>query len=209
MRIRGSEVLIKFRSFENWRLSEDDVQVIELNRDEIAQVGKSTERQLTTDRQGHGVQAEGRVELEIELKDKDTSALEAALAEERSRPGWGGQHMQTKALDYPVQAADGVIRVTWRNQSSSVRPKIDDALARLGKIASVAEARQRDGDFTPSALRKLSEAEQNTKLAELAQRDKMAAISTARELYKCSLTEAMKKVEELSGVSPQAPSARS
>src|SRR5439155_18364594 len=31
MRLRGNEVLIKFRSYENWRMSEDDVQVIELH----------------------------------------------------------------------------------------------------------------------------------------------------------------------------------
>src|SRR4051794_25699017 len=35
MRIRGNDLLIKFRSYENWRLSDDDVQVIELNHDEI------------------------------------------------------------------------------------------------------------------------------------------------------------------------------
>jgi len=197
LRIRGSQVLIKFRSFENWKMSEDDVQVIELNRDEIAYVSKSTERQVTSDMSDHGVTAETRIELEIGLNDKDTGTLEAALAEERTRPGWGGEHMQAKALDYPVSAENGVIRITWKNQSTIVKPKIDQALARLGKIAKVAEAQKREGDFTVSALKKLSEPEQKAKLAELARRNSMAAITTARQVYGCSLAEAKEMIESL------------
>jgi hypothetical protein len=195
LRIRGSELLIKFRSFENWRMSEDDVQVIELNRDEIASVGKSTERQVTSNMERSGVQAQSRVELIVELKEKNTAELEEALAAERTRPGWGSDRSRTKALDYPVQADNGIIRVVWKSNSASIKPGIDVALARLGKVAPLAEAQVREGDFTTSALGKLSEEEQKQKLTELARRDRMAAMWTAQQLYKCSLAEAKERIE--------------
>jgi hypothetical protein len=44
LRIQGNDVLIKFRSFQNWRMSEDDPQVIVLHRDEIAFVHESLKK---------------------------------------------------------------------------------------------------------------------------------------------------------------------
>src|SRR5581483_3239715 len=47
MRIRDNRVLIKFRNYENWLLNEADMQIIELDRHEIAYVRRGTVEQQT------------------------------------------------------------------------------------------------------------------------------------------------------------------
>jgi hypothetical protein len=210
MRTRGNDVLIKFRSYENWRLSEDDVQVIQLQRSEITSVRKVARKQLT---QGtnpgpnshSAIEVDPRVDLEIELKSHDTSALEKALMQERTTPGWGGEHHRTKVLDYPVQAENGIIRIAWRNKSTLVRPKIKKALADLGRIVQVAETKKETADFTPATLQKLPPEDQRKKLKELAELDPLAATFTAKRLYECSMTEADWIVKELLAADAETP----
>jgi hypothetical protein len=78
-----------------------------------------------------------------------------------------------------------------------VRPGIKQALAAMSQLAPMREMVSGTEDFTPAALRKLPEAEQRQRLAELARRNKLAAIETARELFHCSTTKANEMVEEL------------
>jgi hypothetical protein len=197
VRLRPSEMLIKFRSYQNWRMSEDDVQVIELHRDEIESVRKTVQRQIsrTSDSDSGGVQANRRVSLEIILKNKDTRDLEKALAEERSRPGWGSDRSRTKALDYPVTADSGVITIGWRDNTNALRPNLNAALRELSRFAKVTEESYVTTDLTPSALKDLSEPEQRKKLRALATADRFSAIRTARELYGGSLSDATKRVD--------------
>jgi hypothetical protein len=197
MRIRGNEVLIKFRSYQNWRLPEDETQVIELERSEIASVRELGQRQVSREKGGGGVVVEKRIDLEIELRDKDTAVLEKALAAEIARPGWGSERTKTKTLDYPVSVEKAAIRIAWKNRSTNVRPGIQSALKQLGEIADVMNPSKQVDDFTPAALEKLGEEEQRAKLRELARRDSMAAVEAARKLYGCSLEEASKIVEGL------------
>jgi hypothetical protein len=196
LRLQGNDVLIKFRSFENWRMSEDDLQVIELHRDEIAVVRERRERQVNRD-SDHGTITCHRTYLELELKNRESSAIEKALAAERAAPGWGNDRHHAKVLAYPVAAENGVLRLTWRSESSSVRPGIKQALASMSQLAPIGETVKDTEDFTPAALRKLGEAEQRTRLVELARRNKLAAIETARELFHCSTAKANGMVEDL------------
>jgi hypothetical protein len=200
LRIQGNEVLIKFRSYQNWRMSEDDIQVIELKHDEIAFVRESRSRQVSRGSEG-GVQAATRIDLEIGLKGVDADALAKALTEERTRPGWGGAHSKTKVLDYPVQLEDNVLRIAWSSGSSRIRPGIKRAIEHLGRIAPVEGRQSGVEDFTPEALKMLPEEQQRSRLSELARRDQFAAIRAARELYNCSLSEAKEMVDELSAPS--------
>ncbi len=198
MRVCGDEVLIKYRSYQNWPLSDDDPQVIALQRDEIEFVRASATTQVTRET-GHGAQMTKLAYLEIGLKDSDTSALERALADEAARPGWGSKWQRTKYLDNPVQVIEkGVIRIAW-NGTAAVRPGIKVALQTLEQIANVAEKRKDVEDFTATALKKLGNEEQKRSLADLARQDPVKAIEATRQLYGCSAGEAMQIVEDLMG----------
>ena len=143
-----------------------------------------------------GVQVTTRADLEIGLKDSDTSDLEKALADEVARPGYGNERHRTKWLDNPVDVAEsGVIRITWKGGAATVRPGIKAALEALGRITTVEEKQKSVDDFTVSALKKLAKEEQLKKLRGLAVRDRLQAAETARQLYGCSLSEAMQIVE--------------
>jgi hypothetical protein len=197
VRIRGSRVLIKFRSYQNWKMpAENDVQVVELSPAEIEFVRERRERQVSEGMDQHGTEVARRVEMEIGVKGGDTSELEKALAEDRKRPGWGNEHHRSKSLDYPVAAGDGVIRVMWKNNSSRVTPGIKRALTELGAVAVVREIESGVEDYSVSALKRLSEEEQRKRLGDLARRDLMGATMTAKTLYGCSLGEARERVEK-------------
>jgi hypothetical protein len=196
MRVQGNDVLIKFRSFENWPLGDSDPQVINLHRTEIDFVREAARTQVTKGT-GGGTESNKRVDLEIALKDSDTSLLESALVEEATRPGWGNKRSRTKYLDNPVQVVEkGVIRITWRGGISAVRPGIKAALQELGRIVAVQDKRKEVDDFTVTALRKLGQEEQKKSLAELGAQNRIIAAETAKQLYGCSLGQAMRIVED-------------
>lgn len=196
LRIRGNEVLVKFRSFSNWKLGEADVQVIELQRGEIASVRKHVQR-IVTASGGNSVQAENNVQLDLALKGVDMPAIQKALDAEIAHPGWGGNYSRTKIREYPVQIVDGnVLRIAWKNRSSVICPGIDRALAELSRIAPLTEETKSAADFTASGLKNLSEAEQREQLINLALRDPIAAHTAVRRLHNCSLSEARQKIEE-------------
>jgi len=197
MRVQENVVMIKFRSYENWKMSDDDPQVIALRQDEIKFVRKAVKRQVGQSMDGKGVQATTRVDLEIGLKDSDTSELERSLTEEAARPGYGSARHRTKWLDNPVGVVGkNVIRIAWRGGTATVRPGIKAALNALGRIANVDEMRKSVEDLTATALKRLGTEEQKKKLGELAVRDRIQAAETAKQLYGCSLSEAMKIVED-------------
>ena len=199
VRIRGNEVLIKFRSYQNWKMSDDDVQVVELNQNEIAFV-REVKRVVSSEMLSGKSELESRTDLEIGLKDPDTSALQQAIRDDIARPGWGNDRHRAKNLDYPVSVPEpGVIRIAWSNKTTRTRPRIKRALQEFSRLAPVLEMQTGSEDFSPTALRKLSEGEVAKKLSELASRDQMTAIETIKQLYGCSLAEARQQVDELLG----------
>ena len=199
LRVRGYEVLIKYRSYQNWRLGDADPQVLVLDRGEIEFVRQAAQTQVTQvfrGEQSGGRQLDKQVYLEIGLKAPDTSDLEKALADEQARPGWGNARSRTKYLDNPVQVVEkGVIRIPWSSGTAGVRPGIASALDTLARIVEVGEARKGVEDFTVAALKKLGKEEQKQRLRELAGQNKIKAVETAKLLYSCSLSEAMQIVE--------------
>lgn len=197
LRIQEDGVLIKYRNFENWRMSDDDPQVIALKASEIKFVRKAVRRQISTSMDGKGVAAATRVDLEIGLKNSDTTELEKALNDEAARPGYGSTRHQAKWLDNLVDIADqSVIRIAWKAGTGTIRPSINRAIAALTQIASVEETQKTVQDFTAGGLKQLAAHEQKQKIKELAGRDRIQAIATARMLYDCSQAEAMQIVDD-------------
>ena len=190
MRVRADEVLLKYRHYMNWRMNDDDPQVIVLSASEIASV-RSNARWKETQRPNHHTEMSKSVYLEIILKDSDTTALQKSLDEEAARPGWKTWLGTTRCSDCSLQvAAKGAIRIAWGGNAATVRPGIRLAIEALARFARVEETRQGVDDFTSFELAKLGKDEQRKRLAELARTDHLSAVETARRLYGCSLSEA-------------------
>lgn len=187
MRIRGDRVLIKFRNFENWQLSEADRQIIELDRQEIAYVRRGTIEQQVGLSGGKG-NTQTLKTLEMSLQNVDLATIDAALQEECSKRVPQG----TTTLFFPVELENDLLRIKW---DGGITPGLKRALAELGKLVPVKEEARTVKNFTPAALKKLSDEEQRKRIKELAVRDPMAAIRVARELYGCTLAEAKQIVE--------------
>jgi hypothetical protein len=146
---------------------------------------------------GKGVEATTRVDLEVGLQNSDTTELEKALNDEAARPGYGSTRHQTKWLDNLVDVADqGVIRIAWKAGTGTIRPSINRAIAALTQLATVEEAQKTVQDFTAGGLKQLAADEQKQKIKELAGRDRIQAIATARMLYDCSQAKAMQIVDD-------------
>ena len=137
--------------------------------------------------------------LELGLKglnDAELSSIAAALAAEVAAPGAGSDRSRSKTLDYPVQLIEDpggpLLRIAWRTNPTHIKR----ALEALSRITTVADAATSEADYSASALKNLAEPEQRRRLIELARRDSFAATAATRELYKCSLGEARKMLDD-------------
>jgi hypothetical protein len=189
MRIRDNRVLIKFRNFQNWELSDADLQIIELDRQEIVYVRRVVRKIECTSMGGSDTGTRTQNQLEMSLQNVQVAMIDAALQAERSKRV--AQGSCTTVLNYPVELEDNLLRIDW----SSISPGLKHALAELGKWVPVKEEAKTVNNFAPTALKTLSEDEQRKRIKELAAKDRIAAIRTARELYGCSLAEAKQIVE--------------
>jgi len=187
MRIRGDRVMIKFRNFENWQLSEADMQIIELDRQEIAFVRRGTIEEQTGLSGGKG-NTQTLKTLELSLQNVDLAAIDAALQAEYSKRVPQG----TTTLFYPVALENDLLRIKW---DGGITPGLKRALAEMGKLVPMKEEAKTVKNFTPTALKNLSADEQRKRIKELAATNPIAAIKMARELYGCSLAEAKQIVE--------------
>jgi hypothetical protein len=192
LRIRGNEILIKFRSYKNWRMDENDPQVIQLQRSEIAfvRIFKNT-RFSTSGDMDRATRIDRQVDLEIGLKNVEVSLLQQAIADER-----GNDHHRTKFLDYPVEVTADSIRINWRGASAVIRPGIKHVMNELGRLTQTEQTQSTIEDFTPRALKNLDEAQQRRRLVELSVRDPISATHAVKALHRCSLSEASRLIEE-------------
>jgi hypothetical protein len=134
---------------------------------------------------------------ELELSG-DTTALAAALECERSaRPSAAKHWYGTSATlyrDYPVTIPEPHrVRIRW-----NVVPGVHRFLQLLQPSMAIAEPVSLSEDFT--RWRALSPEDQQRRLRELVIRGQnVTAIYAARKLYGCSLTEAKRMIDSLSG----------
>jgi hypothetical protein len=194
LRIRENEVLIKFRSFANWRLPEEEPQIFSLDRSDIAFARSANSLRLTMYRESSYSQVKQKKQyLDIGLKIGNSSAVKQALETERQHPGWGNRVLTTRVDDEAVQWVEpNVLRLDFE----AIAPNLNEALRRLGQLTEVVATAQPDEDYSIKTLRKLDLAEQRRRLATLARSDRLAAFSTIQSLYQCSGSEATRMIEE-------------
>jgi hypothetical protein len=195
LRGNGSGVIIKYRSFRNWRFPPEDLQAVGFEYSQIAWVRTAKERVTSPDpATTRGKLSRVFIYLDFCLRDGDTSALEAHLqAEQRARPK--GKMIATVVVDYPVAVLPGgIVRVRWNGTNPSARKAIEY----LGRQVKLADAASTQDDLTDH--RNLSPADADAKILKLARSgDKTGAVTLAREIHGSTLGEAVALVDKLLG----------
>jgi hypothetical protein len=193
LRCDSGGVLIKYRSFYNWRFPADDIQVVGLDYSEIAWARTVKEKRLTPNMDGKGgAQIQYLTYLDFCLTNADTSALEANLQRERNLSPDG----IVTTRDYPVSVSSGgIIELRW---TGGISPSVVKAIQYLGQHVQIAAADNRKVDLVHR--QNLSpEEERNKIIALLNSGDEMGAVKLAQQIYGYSLTEAQDFVDKLQG----------
>ena len=194
LRCNGSGVIIKFRSYQNWRLPSDTVQAVGFDYSEIAWVRNARGQRISpTPGRSAGAVTSNMTYVDLGLVNADTSSLEARLSAERCLQPDG----VVVSMDYPVQVLPGgIVELRWSGGMGGIHPPASKAIETLSRHVKTAGADSREVDLTHDG--KLSPEEERAKIAELAKRgDKMGAVKLTRQIHGYSLGEAHEFVEKL------------
>jgi hypothetical protein len=190
LRCSSTGVIIKYRSYLNWRLPADDIQAVGFSYSEIAWVRK-TKLRREAPRMSRGSSTEYLTFLDFCLINLDTSKLQKHLEAERNRK------CNTLYLSYPVEVlAGGIVRVQWKGLVDYLLPGQGRAIKWLSQYVKIAATDSSKTDLTRNT--KASRTEEDDKIYQLVRNgDKIGAVELTRQIYGCSVTEAVQFVEKL------------
>ena len=134
LRCHGSGVIIKYRSFQNWRFPAENIQAVGYDYSEIAWARVVKERRVSPGL-GRNTQSQVLIFLDLCLANTGTGALEARLqAEQKAEPEG---RLKTIARDYPVEVLPGgIVRLRWKRDQPVVpqgHPISQPACERCGR----------------------------------------------------------------------------
>ena len=198
MRCDSSGVIIKYRSFMNWRIPAEDVQAVGFDYSEIAEVRMSKEQRTVP-----GLSYNQRkwiqhlTYLDFYLRNGDTSTLEAHLqAEQKAEPPG---NFKTIYRDYPVEVSPGgIVRLRWSKSAGyKISPSPKKAIEYLNRyVNTTADGNSTKVDLTYQS--NLTPEEGDAKILKLANSgDKMGAVKLTRQIYGSTLSEAVAFVDKL------------
>jgi hypothetical protein len=192
-RFNDEGIIVKYRSYMNWRLPGDGVQAVGFEWREIAWAGLVKERRTAPSSGSRGgTEIRWLTYVDIGLANPDTGDLESHLQEEMNLRPDGIM----VSLDYPVQTLPGgIVEISW---SDGISPSAHKAAALLGRYVKIAEPDHRKVDLTHD--RRASGDEERTKIILLARSgDEMGAVKLARQAFGYNLTQAHEYVEKVRG----------
>jgi hypothetical protein len=180
VRVHSTGLFIKFRSCLNRHFDPSDQIVAFVPYTEIAYVRAHRIRRDVPGTRG-GVEMHYLRFAEFKLKDAPLlDRLSEAIAQERGRKApMSGRFIRhrAKALDYPVQIADGRLRIEWR-----VWPRLGQFIKDISRDVAVQEPLKTREDFIQ--LKAASRQQQEDALLRLAaEGNNMAAIRVIKGLY--------------------------
>ena len=195
VRTHAQEISIKFRSYLNHHLDEKDPVVAFLRYSEIEY---ARDRRIRQDVPGS---TQGRTETRFlrfaEFKLRDDKALERlgehVTAERARQAPLSGKWVKRRSKngDYPVQIADGFLRIQWW-----VWPRLPQFMKDLSSRIEVRETLKSKEDFTH--LKTATSGEREEALLKLAAAgDNFGAMRIIKELYGYDTTRAKQFLEEL------------
>lgn len=196
LRCNNRGVIIKYRSFENWRCPAEDVQAVGFDYSEVAWIRTVSEwRTAPGLGGGQTKQIQHLTYLDFCLVNKDTAALEAYLqAEQKAEPPG---RFKTICRDYRVEVLpDGIVRLRWRSDGYRTRPSTQTAVEYLSRHVKTNPAESTKVDLTRQSI--LSPEDGDANILKLARSgDTAGAVKLTRELYGFTLSEAVAFVEKL------------
>jgi hypothetical protein len=202
LRVAGDRIQIKFRTYMNDHFPAEEIQIVELQRSEVAWL-RDVRAGFVVDAPRGPHQRIGRTEitrqyLEIGLANADLGDLDHLLRAERTHPSVGKGGWKSKYNFNPVQTAGSrAVRVCWRDPNSQITPKLGIALDFFSRWAEVRTAHCESVNCTAGMLKDLPTEEQDAVMRQTAPVDSMAVEQTMCALRGCSLTEATRLVEAL------------
>ena len=196
LRCNASGIWLKYRSYLNWRLPQEDTQVVAFDYSEVAWMRSVKERRTVPLLGGRNrSQIQVLHFLEFGLVDPDTSALDARLqAELQVKP----ENIMI-TLTYPVEVVSpGIVRVQWNGMSLW----LSRAPAGAGRHVRVVGPDAVKSDL--SYRKDLAPGDADARIAALVKSgDKIGAVKLTRQVYGASLDEAMVYVENaVAGLRP-------
>jgi hypothetical protein len=198
VRVTDHGLYIKFRSYLNCHFPAEDHTVVFVPFAEIRSAKRVDETRHSPDRDDHNRPTQTMRKLrwlELELTG-DSRQLAIALNSENetalAKTRVGAEKPSTRYRHFPVLlTAPDRLRIEW-----TVIPKMQTMLDALTRHTMVRPAEAQTKDFND--LEKLSRAEQEARLLELAEAgDKLGAIALARRLYGYDLAAAKEFIEGL------------
>jgi hypothetical protein len=200
LRAATEGLYVKFRSFLNHRLPEADAIVVLIPKNAVTWVRSHRSRSWRVSDKDVETERIDRFLLEIKLAGVDLAPLREALEAERNRWVPGKRAGRSRFGHAPVRVVDDdIVQIEWRSNTSRTTPALGVALERLAASYPVAPAVETEIGRPSQGLGPEHEAQ----LREHVERgERIEAMTLARRLYGISLTEAKKKIDELSGRDP-------
>jgi len=194
------KILIKFRSFLNTNLPEDDPQVISLSLTEI-EAARITKLRLRYPGSQNKTTTEFRKYLDLFVNSDNLQQLKERLKYERTTKVTTQTKIgkrSSKIHHYPVSIVDNkIIRILWKSPSSHVKPGIDKAANLLERLrVTIKPTQSQVNNYTKGAVQEGAKAEE--KILELAEQGKtIAATRLAQRVYNYDMAQAKKFVDSL------------
>ena len=191
-----SNVYVKFRSYLNAELPENDKQVVSFSCSEIKSVN-ITKQRIISYGSGNSTSTSFHTFLDINFHSADLSRLKEQIKQERQKR-ITKKHSSYKTNHYPVAVVDeDTVRIEWRSPTDIVVPGIKKVLAAFEQYnITIAPKIKEVIDTTGSDRKDKAKAEDN--IIHLAERGNIiAATKLARKTYKMSLADAREFVEGL------------
>ncbi len=190
VRVSSDRVLVKFRSVYNFHFQNRDLQAFSLSVRDISSVRVVRHKFTPTN-----LDREVRITnfLELKIAQENLTELEKLLAQERVTQDPRRGNYRYRSLHYPVEVLlPDLVRLDW----TGIRPGIKEAVAVFSKYCSVAAETR--SEFNTAQFGRLSRAEQEQRILELAQRgDQILAAELARQMLGGTLGQAKQWVDEL------------
>lgn len=201
MRYDGARLFIKYRSYLNDHLPEEDPVVAEIGISEIKWIRAFREKRLIPGSKGRNRTVQSWTYLDIRLNHEDTEKLRENLQQERQRWPETTGVSKSRRGHYPVRLVEkDLIRIDWKSHQTSITPNVKKSLEILGeKIEIQGQMEDRKvSDFT--ALEGLDEEQQKQMIRELVEGGhRISAVKVVQKLYGSSTTEADEYIRALLG----------
>jgi len=135
LKLEGNRLYLMLRNYRNAHLPDDAPVVVSFETGEIESVGQQENRVCVPSSDRGGTRDWKERRLEIRLRNPVPQEFVMAL---QTQPEWSGTGgVRSKNTPSPVSYDEQTIRILWSGPGEGISPRIDRALAILGRVVPV------------------------------------------------------------------------